>query len=227
MPVRPAFVVLSAQHVDDTRVAFMPPGIDWVRAAPAELRRLQSSAPDAQMTARLREHLDDFGHAVMPYDVVVPGDLKSRPHVLLDAAGATAVQVEQLKGSVRVGMNDSTQGEAQFFGEAVARTAGPRRAGGGFVLAGVAATDVKVGESRRRAADLIDVKELEAATSTRFWTIARQYEVRIAGDATTYVFVQWVPDDEIHEAGCQYRFTLFKLTPSPVVVASTDYGCDV
>ena len=31
------------------------------------------------------------------------------------------------------------------------------------------------------------------------------------------VFVQWIPDDELRKAGCQYRFTLFKLTPQPIV----------
>jgi hypothetical protein len=41
------------------------------------------------------------------------------------------------------------------------------------------------------------------------------------------VFVQWIPDDELREAGCQYRFTLFKLAQQPTVVSTTDYGCDV
>jgi hypothetical protein len=223
---KPPLTALSAQHLDDARVSFVPPDVDWLRAAPAELRRLESSAPDSRMTAILRTHQDDFGYAVMPFDVAVPGELKSRSYVLLDAAGASAMRVERLKGTARVSL-DASPPEARFFGDAVARPIGSRRAGGGFVLVGLRVVDVTIGESRREAADLVGASALESAASTRFWTITRQYELRIAGDAATYVFVQWAPDDDVHEAGCQHRFTLFKLTPSPVVVASTDYGCDV
>jgi hypothetical protein len=223
---KPPFAALSAQHLNDARVAFAPPNVDWAGAAPAELRRLESSAPDARMTATLRAHLDDFGYAVMPFDVTVPRDLNSRPPVLLDATGAATMHVERLKGSARVAL-DSSPPDARFFGEAVARPVEPRKVGGGFILIGVKAADIKISESRRNAADLVGAVAIENATSTRFWTITRQYEFRVAGDAVTYVFVQWAPDEDVHEAGCQYRFMLFKLTPSPVVVASSDYGCDV
>ena len=125
-------------------------------------------------------------------------------------------------------MTDPVRRDVVFFGDALARAASaPRRVGGGFVLAGVSDKDITITESRRKAIDLLDAKALAAARSTRFWNIVKQYEFRIAGDSATYVFVQWAPDDEVREAGCQFRFTLFKLTPEPVVVATTDYGCDV
>lgn len=225
---RAALVVLGAQHVDDTRVTFMPPGIDWERAAPQDLRSLQSAPPDPETSARLRDHLDDFGHAALTYDVAVPADIRSRPYVLLDATGATPLRVEGLRGTARVGMTDPVRRDVVFFGDALARpVSAPRRVGGGFVLAGISDKDITITESRRKAIDLLDAKALAVARSTRFWNIVKQYELRIAGDPATYIFVQWAPDDEVREAGCQFRFTLFKLAPEPVIVASSDYGCDV
>jgi hypothetical protein len=227
-PPSPTFAVFSAQHVDDTRVTFVPPGIDWERAAPPELGRLSSSAPDDRMTARLRDHMDDFGNAVLPYEVAIPGDMRMRPYVLIDAAGATRLRVEELRGSARVAMTDPIRRDVTFFGDAVARpVSAPRRVGGGFVISGVPDRDFTTAESHRQAADLLDAKSLEAVRAPRFWAIVKQYELRIAGDPSTYVFVQWAPDDEVREAGCQYRFTLFRLTPGSTVVASSDYGCDV
>jgi molybdate transport system substrate-binding protein len=226
--VPPAFVVLNAEHEGDTRVSFVPPGIDWERAAPPELRRLQSGPPDAEMAARLRDSLDDFGHAKLPYDVAVPAEIKAKPYVLLDAAGVTPLTIEGLRGTARIAMTDPGRRDVAFFGHALARPlAAAKRLGGGFVLAGVSEKDVSISESRRQAVDLLDGRTLARAGSPRFWTIVKQYEPHIAGDSTTYVFVQWAPDDQVREAGCQFRFTLFKLAPDPVPIATTDYGCDV
>jgi len=46
-------------------------------------------------------------------------------------------------------------------------------------------------------------------------------------DKSRYVLVQWAPDTAMKEIGCEHRYSLFRLDPAPVRIASNNYGCDV
>jgi hypothetical protein len=224
-----AFV--SATHTDDTHVSFQPADFPWRESAPRQLRQISATSLNRSLEALMRGHEDDFGFASVPFDVRVPTDLRSKYYVLVDAYGLAAMKLDRLQGVARIPLPDGAAAghDVQFYGDAIASPRQTsRRVAGGFILITSSRAELAVRPSARTADDLLGFGGIEySGRGTPFRTIRAQYELRVASDPSPYVFVQWAPDDELREAGCQYRFTLFKLAPQPTVVSTTDYGCDV
>jgi hypothetical protein len=224
-----AFV--SAMHTDETHVSFQLADFPWRENAPRQLRQISTTSLNRSLEALIRGHEDDFGFASVPFDVRVPADLRSKYYVLVDANGLAAMKLDRLQGVARIPLPDGAAAarDVQFYGDAIASPRQTsRKVAGGFILVTSTRAELAVRPSARTADDLLGVGGVEYfGRGTPFRSIRAQYELRIASDPSPYVFIQWIPDDELREAGCQYRFTLFKLTPQPTVVSTTDYACDV
>ena len=224
-----AFV--SAMHKDETHVSFQLADFPWRENAPRQLRQISTTSLNRSLEALIRGHEDDFGYASVPFDVRVPADLRSKYYVLVDANGLAAMKIDRLQGIARIPLPDgaTATGEVQFYGDVFASPRQmSRKVAGGFILITATRAELSVRPSARTADDLLGFGGVEYfGRGTPFRSIRAQYELRIAPDPSPYVFVQWIPDDELREAGCQYRFTLFKLAQQPTVVSTTDYGCDV
>jgi hypothetical protein len=221
----------SATHIDDTHVSFHLADFPWKESAPRQLRQISTTSLNRSLEALIRGHEDDFGFASVPFHVRVPSDLSSKYYVLVDANGLAAMKIDRLQGVARIPLPNgaAAASEVQFYGDAIASPRQPsRKVVGGFILITSTRAELAVRPSARTADDLLGFGGAEYfGRGTLFTSIRAQYELRIASNSSPYVFVQWIPDDELREAGCQYRFTLFKLTPQPTVVSTTDYGCDI
>jgi hypothetical protein len=226
-----AVAFVSAIHTDDTHVSFQLADFPWRESAPRQLQQISTTPLNRSLEALIRGHEDDFGFASVPFNVRVPADFRSKYYVLVDANGLAAMKLDRLQGVARIPLPDGAAAarEVQFYGDAIASPRqGSRKVVGGFILITSTRAELAVRPSARTADDLLGFGGVEYfGRGTPFRSIRAQYELRMASDPSPYVFVQWIPDDELREAGCQYRFTLFKLTPQPTVVSSTDYGCDV
>jgi len=217
-------------HAEGNHVSFQLPDFPWQENAPRQLRQL-SSVPNRSLEALIRGHEDDFGFARVRFNVRIPPDLRAKHYVLIDANGLVTLELDRLQGIARIPLPDGAAEtrDIQFYGEAIAAPRqSSRRVAGGFVLITPTRPVLTVRPSGRTADDLLGAGGVEYfGRGTPFRIIRAQYELRIDSDPAPYVFVQWGPDDELREAGCQYRFTLFKITMPPTVVSTTDYGCDV
>ncbi len=101
----------------------------------------------------------------------------------------------------------------------------PRSVGGGFVLITPQPLRVTTAPSHYTADELLGPGADRPFRGTSFWEIRTQFALTNMGES--YVFVQWAADAEVREAGCEQRFSLFRLGRTPTVVATNDYGCDV
>jgi hypothetical protein len=223
--------VISAYHLDSRRVRFSMDNFAWRDSAPAALRRLEGTVPGRALRTELLGHDDHFGSAVFKFRVPLPDSLRSRHYLLIHGRGITSLRPESLVGTARVLIPDSgvALGPVEFYGEMRASPrSGQGSITGGFVLVSDVPLRSTTAPSRRTADELFSAQGANyVARATAFWAMRVQFAVMINDDPTPYVFVQWAPDKDGHEGFCQYRFSLFRLSATPIQVAGTDYGCDI
>lgn len=223
------FQILPATHLDATHVAFSIEDFPWRNAAPLSLRQLEGSVPDDARRRELEKLDNDYG-AVLGFNPPVPDRLRSRHYLLIHAGGATRLRLDSLHGSARLDPPPTGQPIAgvTFFGEARAATINNHTGGGGFVLSDARARTATITPSRYTADDLLGPGGGDYfARGTAFWKVLTQFAFTLDFDKRRYVFVQWEPDSEMKEIGCEHRYSLFRLDPAPVQIASSNYGCDV
>lgn len=235
------FTVVSAYH-EGTSLRFqLPPQTEWDWMVPEELGAIPIPTSDPAVVADLLPQLDDYGSAEVRTAVPVPDILAGqhlyfagpsgiRPMVTDSAAATTHFTFNSAHDRI---VNRAIRGE--IYGSTPTR---PGVRGGGFALYAEAPIEFKVQPASVTADDLL----LGGATArpdpdggywgrgTAFWEVAAQYRFRTSDPRFTWIFVQWQPDRELFEAGCEYRYSLFRMDGSdepPVQVAWTSYGCDV
>ncbi len=221
--------LIPATHLDPTHVAFSIDDFPWRDAAPAALRQLEGSVPDAARRQELEKLDNDYG-AVLGFNPPVPNRLRSRHFLLIHSGGATRLRLEGLHGSARLDPPPAGQPIAgvAFYGEARAATLNGHRGGGGFVVSDARPRTATISPSRYTADELLAPGGgTYFARGTTFWNVRTQFTFTLDGDKTRYVFVQWAADTDLKEGGCEHRFSLFRLEPAPAQIASSNYGCDV
>jgi hypothetical protein len=135
-------------------------------------------------------------------------------HHRADSTGILAIRPAGRLGVARIMWADTaaTIVMIQTFG--YGRAVVPPDRGLGFVLSTDQPATLVAGESR------LSTDALKSADGA--------YRIRqTAPGVDAWIWVQWLPDTAMVEAGCQYRSGLFRLRPAISEVASSDEGCDV
>lgn len=224
--------ILAAQHIDPTRVSASFEDFPWRDAAPAAIRNLEGSVPDAARRAELAKlaKLEVAFGIELDFDVPVPNRVRSRHYLLIHAGGATPLRIDALAGTGRLDLPDPGQPipTMVFYGDLRAVAANNHTVGGGFVFIDDRPRTATVAPSRHTADELMGPGGKDYfARGTAFWNVRARFTFTLDGDKTRYVFVQWAADTDVKEGGCEHRFSLFRLEPAPVQIASSNYGCDV
>ncbi len=222
-------VVVSA-FTDGHSLRFDSPiDLPWASWLPADLQEA-SLAAHTSRREELFAQRSDFGSTEVPFSHAVTPDLERKFYYLLDPTGLREIRPTGLAGTARVQWlnNSSTVRDVEAFGQVVgsAGGAGP----GGFVLVSDSKMKLVMTTSHFTADALLAPNGgTYLGRGTAFREIIGQYHVREAGTAESegWIWVQWRADDELVEAGCQRRFSLFRLGPEPVEVGTTSDGCDV
>lgn len=219
-------VIVSA-YVDNGGLLFNAPvEPNWDSLLPPALRPA-GLAGDRARRQQLFEKRSEGGFTEVPYPANLPSVLQRRFYYLFDSAGIREIRPTALQGTARIRWtgDGAVVGEVKTFGGMRAQVS----SNGGFVLSTDGRTTLKLEPSTRSADTLLAPRGGEyPQKGTPFWQIVRQYQVTQTGPTTdSWVWVQWRGDTAMVEAGCTYRFSLFHLMPEPVMVSSTDYGCDV
>jgi hypothetical protein len=201
----------------------------WRESAPAALLRMEGALAEGAILDDLRARDDGFGGSVFTFRIPLPDSLRSLRYLLVHARGTTVLRPDSLRGTVRVRRPDSTSriGPADSYGEVHASAPiGRGPVGGGFVLISSIPLRATTAPSHYTADELLGPPGADRPfRGTSFWQIRAQFSLTVGSES--YAFVQWAPDDQVREAGCEYRFSLFRLGRTPTLVATNDYGCDV
>ncbi|HUL70078.1 MAG TPA: hypothetical protein VLT17_07615 [Gemmatimonadales bacterium] len=206
-----------------------PMELPWSSWLPANLQADALNA-DTQRREELFAQRSDFGSTEVAFSHAVTPELKQRFYYLLDPTGIREIRPTSLAGTARIEWldNSSTVSEVRAFGQVVGSLGGEGL--GGFVLVSQSPLKLVMAPSHFTADGLLSPQGAEyRGRGTAFREIVAQYQVREAGTPPSegWIWVQWKPDEELVEAGCQRRFSLFRPAPGPAEVATTDYGCDV
>lgn len=219
--------VIASAYADGGDLLFDAPiALNWDSLLPPALQPA-ALAGDRARRQQLFDKRSDIGLTEVPFPVALPSVLQRRFYYLLDSAGIREIRPSGLQGTARIRWTgDSAEvGETRAFGGLRARVSSR----GGFVLSAEQPAALKL-ESSARLADMLlapDGGEYPGK-GTSFRQIVRQYQVTLTGPAADrWIWVQWLADTAVVEAGCSYRFSFFHLSPEPALVASTDSGCDV
>ena len=219
-------VIVSAYADGENLLFDAPIEVNWDSLLPPALQPAALAA-DRARRQQLFEKRSDFGLTEVPFPVALPSVLHRRFYYLLDSAGIRQIRPSGLQGTARIHWSgDSAEvGETRTFGSLRARV-GSR---GGFVLSTEQPATLKLEPSARSADMLLAPEGGEyQGKGTPFREIIRQYQVTLTRPtADRWIWVQWLADTAVVEAGCSYRFSFFHLTREPALVASTDSGCDV
>lgn len=233
------FAVESAYH-EATAIAFTPTlEFDWASLAPAELRGLVVPNQDPAVLARYAPDVDMFGGVELRSAVPIPMEWTSAvSHYLVDAHGVTALALDSSLVVTRLELDpQGTRIEGKSSWGRIFGSAGAPADGGGFVLRASGSLSVRVTPSALTADELLSGRDFVEQTpdggyfaqGTPFWEIVAQHRFTVEGAEGSWVFVQWAPDRDLVEAGCEYRYDLFRFDGDGSVTreAWTAYGCDV
>lgn len=234
----PPFTVESAYH-EGTAIAFTPSfEFDWASLAPAELRDLSVPNQDPAVIARYAPDMDMFGTVEVQTAIATPIELtRGAVHYLVDDGGVTALALDSTRLVTRLEFDpQGTRIEQKSsWGRIFGTGTGPAD-GGGFVLRASGPLDVRAAPSNLTADELLlgrdfveQVPDGYFARGTPFWEIVAQHRFTVEGAEGAWVFVQWAADRDMVEAGCEYRYDLFRFGGDGSVAreAWTAYGCDV
>lgn len=217
--------IVSAFLEGSDLVIFPLDSINWDTLLPPKLQRA-AIEQDRAFTQSLSERRSDYGSTEVPFPVPPSRALLSRFYYLFDSRGVHQVRPSGFKGMASVGWRgrSDTIEQVKAYGYVRFQTASD----GGFILVAPNRKTLRLEPSALTADSLLSPNGGEYPNKgTAFWKMLRQYQVRMtAPTPDRWVFVQWVADSAGVEAGCVYRFSLFHLQPAPVVVQSTDAGCD-
>jgi hypothetical protein len=232
------FEVKSGYH-EGPAIRFQP-ALDWEALTPDEVRTVPIPTADAAIVARYSPLIDMYGSAEVITSTPVPGNLAGRNHYFLGTGGVGRLQLDSAEAVTRLrfnGQQTAVVGRISYgelYGSVSDR---PTDAGGGFVLSSEAALRFDAQPSTFTADDLLTGSQAVEQTpdgyhgrGTTFWNIVAQYRFTVDSAQDEWLFVQWAPDRELFEIGCEYRYSLFRLAyddQPPVQVAWTSYGCDV
>lgn len=232
------FDVESAYH-EDAAIRFVPSQqIDWASMAPEELRALPLPSRDPATIARFGSRIDMFGGVEVKVAVPTPDPLAGRNSYFAGSDGLGRMEIDSVLAVTRLDFDPrGTRLEGrQSWGE-VYGSADVSMAGGGFVLRSDRPLSFRVMPADFTADDIFlggDAAQRSAVggyqgRGTAFWEIATQYRFSVEPLDDEWLFVQWQPDREMFETGCQYRYHLFRLMGEGPArqVAWTAYGCDV
>jgi hypothetical protein len=222
-------VTLPAFPAPDGGVLFEPPiPLPWDSLVPGPLRQPALEADSARRLDLFAQR-DDFGATEVSFPLPLPAQLADRRYYLIDSTGAYETRPTGLRGTVRIewrGAGAAVQA-VRAFGQlhAAARFPGSQ----GFILVTNEPVTLQTGASHLSSDALLAPSGgTYPHQGTPFWRVLRQQLVRQTAPAPhQWVWVQWVADTAMVEAGCTQRFALFDLNPAPLLVASLDNGCDV
>ena len=232
-----AFEVNSAYH-EGTAIRFQP-ALDWEALVAHEVRTIPIPTSDGETVAKYSPLIDMYGGAEVITAVPVPTDMVGQHHYFLGAAGVDRLQLDSTQAVARLEFNSqqtSVVGRMSYgeiYGSAPDH---PANAGGGFVLSSAGAVGFEAEPSTFTADELLTGSKAVQQTpegyhgrGTTFWNIMAQYRLMMDASPDEWLFVQWEPDREMFEIGCEFRYSLFRLADAgtpPVQVAWTSYGCD-
>lgn len=226
-----AQIVASAYATEHGLLCDSPLPVAWDSLLPDSLGIPALGANSARRRALYEQRAPEYGVTEVPFGAAITLQLQRRSYYLLDSSGVNEVRPDTLIGTARInwaraGAGDSV-GAVEAFGQVRLRV--PLAAGGGFVLNSDRPFTLVATSSALSADSLLAPGGgTYLGRGSPFREIRRQYAVReTAPETRQWIWIQWSPDTDMVEAGCQYRYTLFALTPEPELVASTDYGCDV
>lgn len=234
-----SFDVESAYY-KGTAVSFWAgPDLGWA-SVPQELKDIPVPTTDPAILAELLPVIDEYGAADLSESVPVPAVLAERAHYFVGNSGIEPIAVDSASVTVRFSFNfrQNRVIDREFWGQLYGGRPARLSEGGGFVLRSKQPRDFDTRPSAFTADDLLLGGSTVEQTSdggyvgrgTPFWSIVVQYQFSLVGVRGVWVFVQWKADDDLFEAGCQQRYSLFKLDEAggpPTEVAWTRYGCDV
>jgi len=229
-PPTPSEPTVVSAFADGQSLRFdSPVELPWASWLPANLQADALSA-DTQRREELFAQRSDFGSTEVAFSHAVTPELKQRFYYLLDPTGIREIRPTGLSGTARIEWldNSSTVSEVRAFGQVIGSLGGEGL--GGFVLVSESRLKLIMTPSHLTADALLAPQGGDyVGRGTAFREIIGQYQVRVAGSPQSegWIWVQWRPDEEQVEAGCQRRFSLFRLTPGPGEVATTSDGCDV
>lgn len=231
----------ESAYLEDGALRFNPRGqIDWASMASEELRTLSIPNSDSDIVARLGPLVDMFGGVEVRSPVPIPDPLITRHFYFAGVDGVQDVTLDSINSVTRLTFNrQGTRVERrQSYGEVFGT---PRNdaplSGGGLILHSERPLVFLTSPSNVTADDLLLGSTTVQQTpdggywgrGTAFWEIEAQYRIELEELGGEWIFVQWAPDREMIEAGCQYRYQLFRLTlGGPATqLGWTSYGCDV
>jgi hypothetical protein len=224
----PAPVVVSAYVQSDTLLFDAPEPLPWETWLPSELQP-SSLAQNPSRRQELSSRRSDFGSTEVSFPVALPPEIAKRFYYLLDPGGPHQIRPALLLGTARIVWRDTTAEveSVSAFGQIASPGTGDGL--GGFVLVSEEALTLAAKPSQWTAdALLAPAGGSYPGQGTPFRAIVAQYELTVTAPVPSrWVFVQWAPDTAMVEAGCERRFSLFRLNPGPIPAGSTDYGCDV
>lgn len=234
----PRFV--AARYDEAARVVYFesPIEVDWKAKARKHFKKFDFDRPTAKDIAYLRERIWEIsGDTEEKFSFAPPRGWRAMSYVLISARGMEPLRVARLEGTISFDFDNSKPqafvGIRHFSGEAVSQR-GVR--GGGIALlsrheappkriAGAVATIARGADGVTLS--YADAEGRASITLPARWhdTFETAFGVRVAG--RRYLFVDWPPDIESYEAGCQDSFVLYEVGTTLTAVASSDYNCDV
>lgn len=234
------FEAVPAYHVHHA-LRFRPSQqIDWLSLSSDELRDLQIPSRDSAVVARFAPLIDMFGGVEVETPIPVPPDLAENAYYFAGAEGVRELAVDSTKVVNRLEFDSRgvTLQERRTWGDMYGSPSGLTvLAGGGFVLQSDRPISFHTRPSNLTADELLTGSQTVQQTpeggywrrGTAFWEIQAQYRLTVDSVEGEWIFVQWAPDLEMIEAGCSFRYELFRigLDGSAERVAWAAYGCDI
>ena len=231
---------MESAYREGAALRFVPSQrIDWAGRAVEEIRNLPIPTQDAAIVARFARLVDMFGGVEVRSPSPTPAELADRVYYFAGADGISSMRIDSTVVVTRLeldGRATSLRGR-RSWGEMYGGSAEAGSAGGGFVLHSAGPLSFQTESSGMTADDLLLGSRTVQRTSdggywqrgTAFWEIVAQYRFSTDSVEGEWVFVQWAADRDMVEAGCQFRYQLFRVETAgaPTQVAWTAYGCDV
>ena len=227
-------------YLEGEAIRFLPRIVDWESLVPEAIRNIPIPTADSAAVAEYGSLIDMFGGAELKSAVPLPEALAEQRHYFVDAQGLAELRLDSAHSVTRLDFNSrqtrivGRQSWGQAYGTPSGRAA---PSGGGFVVRSESSLSFDVMPTDFTPDDLLLGGDAARQTADGyygqgepFWEIFGQYGFTLEGERGEWVFVQWEPDRELFEAGCQYRYSLFRMNEDgvpPTQVSWTAYGCDV
>ncbi|MGI9629195.1 MAG: hypothetical protein ACR2QM_20395, partial [Longimicrobiales bacterium] len=232
-----AFDVVSGYH-DEDQIRFSERSVDWDGLVPPRVRAIPVPTADEAVLAELTPLRDMHGGAEVAVSIPVPNPVAQKQYYLIGSGSISELQVDSVLSVTRFDLNQANTRvvDRRSWGYVFASTLGSS-AEGGFVASAEESLQFEKHESSLSPDDLL----LGGTTARQtpdggyrgrgesFWDILAQYRITLQGSGEEWVMVQWQPDRELFEVGCNFRYSLFRIDAgsAPTQVAWTSYGCDV